>query len=108
MQRKAYLVKIEPAGERRLRQIISTGSADRAGDRIPVESWRLEPFQANPVVLWGHDYAVPAIAKATSVAVQGNRLISTAEFPPPGIHPLADTVHGLLQAGILKAASVGF
>jgi Escherichia/Staphylococcus phage prohead protease len=104
MQRKEYVVKIEPAGERRMRQIISTGSVDRAGDRIPVSAWDLAPFKQNPVIVWAHDYDVPAIATATSIEAVGDRLISTAQFPPPGIHPLADTIHGLLEAGILHPA----
>src|SRR5262245_22817402 len=108
MQRKEYVVKVEPAGELKMRQIISTGTVDRAGDRIPVSSWNLGPFKANSVICWAHRYDIPAIATATNIEVVGETLVSTARFPPAGVHALSDTVYGLLENGILKAASVGF
>ena len=39
---------------------------------------------------------------------ENGALDTLSEFPLPGVHPLSDTVFGLIEAGIINAASVGF
>ena len=95
-------------GARQFKFVISTGDLDRTGDRIEPRGWQLDDYRRNPVVLFGHRHDVPAIAKASYIAVEGPQLVATATFPPEGLHPLADTVHGLLREGFLTSASVGF
>ena len=48
------------------------------------------------------------IGKCTNIAVVGGKLKATIEWPPPGCYPFADQVRGLVDAGFLTAASVGF
>ena len=95
-------------GARQFKFVISTADLDRTGDRIEPRGWQLDDYRRNPVVLFGHRHDVPAIAKASYIAVEGPQLVATATFPPEGLHPLADTVHGLLREGFLTSASVGF
>ena len=47
-------------------------------------------------------------AKCVDLRVVGGELHAKAEFPPAGVHPLADTVYGLIQAGMVNATSIGF
>src|SRR5439155_23911001 len=69
----------------------------------------LDPYLRNPVVMWGHNYQEPPIARATDISIQpGVGMLAKFEFPPAGIHPLADTVRGLWDAGFINAASIGF
>src|SRR5579884_4075016 len=93
---------------RRATFTISTGDVDREGDTIDPNGWDLENYRKNPVVLFGHDYKSLPIAKAIDVHVTPRGLVATAEFPPPGVHPQADQVWGLMQFGLLNATSVGF
>ena len=87
---------------------VSTGDVDRDHDRIPPASWDISQFMANPVILWSHKHEIPPIGRARDVRIVKNGLIAEIEFPPPGIHPLADTISGLVAEGFLKATSVGF
>jgi hypothetical protein len=100
------------AAARSFRFRISDGSPDREHDRVNPAGWALANYRRAPVVLWAHDHGIPAIAKCTSIAVEGTgpaaALMATAEFPPVGIHPLADQVHDLIAAGIIASTSVGF
>jgi HK97 family phage prohead protease len=99
---------VTKAGPRTFTFVVSTGQLDRDKDRIPVQSWSLEAFKANPAILWGHNHNVPAIGRAVNVRTTRTAVTADIEFPPEGIHPLADTVHGLVSNGFLKATSVGF
>ena len=106
--------KIIPAGatkglgDRTFRFTISTGDVDREGDRIDPRGWHLEAFKQNPVTLWAHDHRIPPIARTTDIGVAGDRLTAVVQFPPPGVHPFADSIHNLIAQGFLSSASVGF
>lgn len=93
---------------RMMRFTVSTGDADREGDRIPPTGWRLDNFKRNPVVLWAHQHASPPIARATRVWTEASGLKADIEFPPPGLYPFADQIHDLVKAGFLSTTSVGF
>ena len=93
---------------RTLRVTISSGAVDRDHDVIDPKGWRLENYKLNPVVLWGHDKTIPAIARTLNIRVIGEDVIAECEFPPEGLHDLADLIYGLASAGFLHSASVGF
>lgn len=67
----------------------------------------LTNYRTNPVVLWQHDPACP-IGRATEIGVIGTDLVATVEFAPEGVSHHADTVYGLIKAGVINAASTGF
>lgn len=108
------LVKADESEEtegREVRVIASTESVDRMGD-IVEQSWNLENFKANPVILWGHDANTPPIGRATSIAVEktgsGPQLIAAIKFDEGPHNPLANTVAEQFRNGTLNAVSVGF
>lgn len=84
---------------------ISTGAVDRDNDTINPRGWQLDAYRKNPVVLWAHDYGSLPLAKALDVRVDGDRLVSVAEFAD---HAMADTVLRLIDGEFLRATSVGF
>lgn len=94
-------------GDRQIRVIVSTGSVDRHGDIVEVEGIDLGPYRTNPVVLYMHDHRQP-IARCSDMAVNGGRLEATVQFPEPGVSAKSDEIYGLIKAGILSAASIGF
>lgn len=88
---------------------VSTPDLDRDMDRIDPKGWNLTQYQdENPIVLFAHDQKSPPIGRCTDIRVVGHNLKAVVEWAPNGIYPLADTVHGLVDAGFLRSASVGF
>ena len=96
------------AAARTLTVKISSGTVDRDNDVINPRGWRFAQYLANPVVLWSHDKSIPAIARTLSVRVVGDAVLAECEFPPEGIHELADLVYDLATMGFIHSASVGF
>lgn len=90
---------------RRRTFVISSDSVDRDNDVINQAGWQLGNYQANPVVLWAHDYSSLPVGKCVELGVRGHQLIATAEFAD---HPMASTVLSLVDGGFLRATSVGF
>lgn len=78
---------------------------DRAGDVVLASGWELGSFEANPVVLWAHDYGRPAIGKANRIWVEGSALMAQIRFAPT---PFAREVRALYLEGFMRGISVGF
>lgn len=93
---------------RQFRFVISSESVDRDRDIIKLDAWDFEEYMRNPVVLASHDHQRLPVGKSVDIGVRGSALKATVEFPPVGIYDYADTVHDMVEAGFLKAASVGF
>ena len=108
IQRKQFPTVIRAMGDRMVSAIISMETPDRDGDMIACDGWQLANYQRNPVIMWGHDYSEPPIARATSIEVVGGSLRAGIEFPPPGLSQRADEICGLVKAGFVNATSVGF
>jgi HK97 family phage prohead protease len=102
-----FRASTKPAGNRTFAFVISTGDVDRDRDVIDPRGWRLDEYKRNPIVLLNHRHDMLPVARTLSIAVEGNALKTTAEFPPEGIYELADVTHDLVKAGFLNAASVG-
>lgn len=90
--------------------VISTEKPVRSGGGIARAAGAVTShYLRNPVVMWGHNYREPPVARTTSLRVEpGTGLSAQFEFPQPGIYPLADVVRGLWDAGFINAASIGF
>lgn len=88
--------------------VISSATRDRDGDVIMQNGWNVDHYVKNPVVLWAHDPSQPPIARAKSIRVADNKLISTAVFPDRETYEFGDTVFRLYKGGFLSAVSVGF
>ncbi len=109
--RKQLVSTIDPAGERRLRFTISTGSVDREKDVLVQGGWDLEAYRRNPVVLWQHDHDHLPIGRGLDLAIENDALVATVEFVPhdiPHVGEKASAVLQLCQLGFLQATSVGF
>lgn len=108
MIQKSFPVEIQKSADGQFTVVVSTDGVDRDKDIIDPQGWRLANFKLNPIVLWQHRRDLPPIARATDIRVSGSRLIATMEFPPTGVSSLADEINGLMAAGFLHSASVGF
>lgn len=108
--RKGFVPEIKGVNveKRTIDFIISTDHIDRDNDTISVDGWDLKDYKKNPVVLFGHDYGKPPVAKAIRTWVEDGKLKSTAQFADKETYEFADTVFRLLAGGYLNAVSVGF
>lgn len=92
--------------------VCSTSTEDRYGDCVE-QTWRLESYNRNPVVLYAHRSrdSLP-IGRAEKMRVTGTgtkaRLECTVVFASEKANPLAEQVFQLCCEGVLKAVSVGF
>lgn len=87
---------------------ITTPTPDRSGDVVVPKGGRLEHFLKNPVVLFGHKYDEPPIAKAEDLVVTETGIKAKVTFPEEGVYAFADAIYGLIKAGIMHAWSIGF
>jgi HK97 family phage prohead protease len=87
--------------------VMSDETVDRVGDIIKANGWMLQNFVKNPVALFGHDHKF-IVGHWTDVKVQGKQLIGRLKLLPKGISERLDEVIAAVEAGILRAVSVGF
>jgi len=96
--------------------LVSTPSVDSYGDIIrqgPNENgkgWLLDRFNKAPVMLWGHDISLPSIGGGKAYvgphAVHKEGLYLEPAFDMPD--PMAATVAGKVERGVVTETSVGF
>jgi HK97 family phage prohead protease len=86
--------------------VMSDDSVDRMGDVIEADGWLLDNFRKNPIALFGHDARFP-IGKWSEVVVRGNQLIGRLALMDPVSDRMRE-VHAAVDAGVLRAVSVGF
>ncbi len=86
---------------------ISSGAEDREGDVLEPTGIVTTAYMRNPVVLWAHDYYSPPIGKTVGAirATMDGKLRADVTFAPSAF---AQEVKTLVDAGFIKAASVGF
>ncbi len=104
---KAYGVDTQQLGDREVRIVISTDQIDRSGDVVVQSGVDVENFKASRTVLWNHDQDHP-VGSCTDIAVKQGRLEATVMFAPAGVSAKADEICGLVKAGVINAASIGF
>jgi HK97 family phage prohead protease len=76
-------------------------------DVIMADGWDLENFKRNPIALFGHKSDFP-IGKWNNLRIEGKQLRGHLEMAPEGTSQRIDEIRRLIDAGILKAVSVGF
>jgi HK97 family phage prohead protease/HK97 family phage major capsid protein len=101
-----HKVHAEPVGEQML-FVLSDETPDRMGDIIQSDGWDLTAFQKNPIALWNHVASFP-IGTWKDVHAEGGLLRGRLKLAPPGTSDRIDEIRKLIEAGILKAVSVGF
>ena len=105
---------------RKVQFVISTDTKDRHGEVINMKNWKLDTFNANPIVgyqhnVYGDNMCLPpnpddvlGKSKAWLDTYKGkDALIADVEFEPKEINPLAEKVFRKVLFGSLNAASVG-
>jgi HK97 family phage prohead protease/HK97 family phage major capsid protein len=87
--------------------VLSDETQDRMGDIIVSTGWQLENFQKNPVALFNHNPNLP-IGTWSDVHVKDGKLRGKLNLLAEGKVARIDEIRALIDAGILKAVSVGF
>lgn len=100
----------EMIANRQIEFVIADDTADRHGTVWDIDSWILEHYQRNNVVLYLHDSITPdpdLVIGTGDVFVEGRQLIGRVTFESEELNPLADKVFRKVVAGTLKMASIG-
>jgi len=97
----------ENAGGDPLSFVLSDATPDRYGDIIAVEGWELDNFKKNPVALFSHD-ARFIVGTWKNLRIEKNGLRGDLELAKEGTSDRIDEIRRLVEAGILRAVSVGF
>jgi len=87
--------------------VLSDETPDRLDDVIMSEGWDLRNFKRNPIALFNHNSNFP-IGKWADLRIENKQLRGTLEAAPEGTSERIDEIRRLMQAGILRAVSVGF
>jgi HK97 family phage prohead protease/HK97 family phage major capsid protein len=87
--------------------VLSDETPDRMDDVIMADAWDLASFTKNPIALFNHNSNAP-IGKWTNVRVVDKQLRGHLELAPAGTSDRIDEIRKLIEAGILRAVSVGF
>jgi HK97 family phage prohead protease len=94
--------------ERREADFVASTDAIDAYDEIVDQSWRLERFAANPIVLYAHQSRELPIGTATNCQVLDGKLVCTIRFVTEDKNPKAEQVWKMVRDAELRAVSVGF
>ena len=89
--------------------VLSDETPDRMDDIIMSDGWDLTHFKKNPIALFNHNPNF-VIGKWANINVdpKNKQLRGHLELAPAGTSPRIDEIRKLIEAGILKAVSVGF
>jgi HK97 family phage prohead protease len=88
--------------------VLSDETIDRMGDIIEADGWDFTNFKKNPIALGFHRPDFPIGKWANLHITKDKELRGKLELAPKGTSPRLDEVRALVEAGILKAVSVGF
>jgi HK97 family phage prohead protease len=87
--------------------ILSDATVDRYGDIIQSDGWELNNFKNNPIALFNHNPNF-VIGSWEKLAIRDKALRGTLKMAPKGTSERIDEIRKLIDAGILRAVSVGF
>lgn len=73
-----------------------------------IVDWNLERFQANPVILWGHEASELPIGTAEELTFDGKELVARIRFASERANPKAEQIWQAVREGLVRAVSVGF
>ena len=87
--------------------VMSTFDVDRDFEKVDPAGWNLKKYLANSVILWSHDYSIPAIGYAENMkadtVLEGDIVFNSKEFDEFGW-----SIGQRVKAGALRCGSVGF
>ena len=86
--------------------VMSTFDTDRDFEKVDPKGWNLKNYLANPVILWSHDYSIPAIGYAENVkadtVLEGDIVFNSKEFDEFGWR-----IGERVKAGALRRGPAG-
>ena len=103
----AAIVKDTVAPVHEMQFVLSDETPDRYGDIVSAGGWDLNNFRKNPIALFGHNHDFP-VGRWQDLHVENSALRGTLALAPQGTSARIDEIRALIDAGILKAVSVGF
>jgi hypothetical protein len=100
-------------------RVVPYFASDERVDRhtdIVEQSWKFDDFEANPVMLFAHNWGAPSIGgvidwsvgKRESKSYTGDALTLVALYADAETYGWADTIFRLTKAGFMRSGSVGF
>jgi HK97 family phage prohead protease len=107
MMRSYLNAAVQPLADDEVLVTMSTSAQARDGHVLEARGVDLTNYRANPIVLWQHVPGLP-VGNAEDIHVAGDKIVARIRFAPLGISDTADTVRGLVKAGIVKGCSIGF
>ena len=87
--------------------VMSTFDTDRDFEKVDPKGWNLKNYLVNPVVLWSHDYSLPAIGYAENLTTEG-KLEGDIVFNDKEYDEFGWSIGQRVKAGALRCGSVGF
>jgi len=84
---------------------ISTNQVDRYDEVVIQTGMQTDNYMLNPVVLWGHDYRIPAIGQTIKLIKQVKKTIAHFKFADT---VFAQEIKSLVDGKFLRASSIGF
>lgn len=87
--------------------VMSTFDVDRDFEKVDQAGWDLKNYLINPVVLWSHDYSIPAIGVAQNVKAD-KVLEGDIKFNDKDFDEFGWSIGQRVKAGVLSCGSVGF
>lgn len=84
----------------------STWDVDRFDERVDQKGWQLDRYLENPVVLWAHCHAIPAIGMASNLSI-GENLSGRITFNAKDYDEFGWSIGERVKAGVIRAGSVG-
>lgn len=92
--------------------VLSTETLDRHGTILKADGWELDRFMQNPILAFQHKTGSndpdDILGTWSDVRVEDGKLVGRANFEDADLNPKADKVRRKIEAGTLRAVSVGF
>jgi HK97 family phage prohead protease/HK97 family phage major capsid protein len=104
---KGIMRKTHSGGSDGMEFVLSDETPDRMDDVILSDGWDLKHFKKNPIALFAHRSDFP-IGKWSNLRIEDKQLRGHLELAPVGTSHRIDEIIRLVDAGVLKAVSVGF
>lgn len=109
--KKKFSSETKAEGERSDISVITTSDPDRDQEIVVADGLLLDDYRANPVVLFSHDQCRPC-GTCQWIKPKDQKLVARTLYPKrPAEYEgewLADYVHALVVADVLKGKSIGF
>jgi len=88
--------------------VMSDFSVDRDLERIDPEGWDLKSYKRNPLLLWSHDWSIPAIGRVEKPGKRDGQLVGRPVFDTKENDPFAAMIGEKVNKGYISTGSVGF